>query len=262
MIIDDPISPALPFALAMFIGMLLCLEVGRRLGRRRVNSDSDRAYAGMSIVEGSLFALLGLVLGFSFYGAAARFDQRRALIVEEANDIGTAYLRLDLLAPEAQPALRNLFREYVESRLATYQAVPDVPAVLHHAAKSKELQKQIWRQAVAATTGPGAHPSSAVVTLSAINQMIDITTTRTMAVRMHPPAVFYVLLFVSALICATVAGYGMSAAHRRPWGHSIAFALIICVTVFAIMDVEYPRLGFVRVDSHDQVLRDLLESFK
>ena len=216
----------------------------------------------MGIVEGSLFALLGLLLGFSFYGAGERFDERRRQIVEEANDIGTAYRRLDLLAPDAQPALRDLFRQYLASRLATYRAIPDMSAVNHHLLKSKELQKEIWHEAVAATTASGAHPSAAVVTLPAINLMIDITTTRTMAARMHPPAVIPALLFVLCLICAVTAGYSMSAARRRPWGHSIAFGLMTCITIFVIFEVEYPRLGFVRVEAHDEALVDLLESFK
>ncbi|MGH9254301.1 MAG: DUF4239 domain-containing protein, partial [Vicinamibacterales bacterium] len=250
------------FALATFVGMLIFMEIGRRLGIRRGDNDSDGAHAGMGIVDGSVFALLGLLLGFSFYGAASRFDERRTQIVEEANDIGTAYLRLDLLAPDARPVLRNLFREYLASRLATYQAIPDISATTHYLVKSEELQQQIWREAVAATTAPGAHPSSAVVTLPAINQMIDITTTRTMAARMHPPAVIPALLFVLCLTCGAIAGYSTSASRRRPWPHSLAFALMTCLTVFVILDVEYPRIGFVRIDSHDQVLVDLLDSFK
>jgi hypothetical protein len=255
-------SPAPLFALATFIGMLICTEMGRRIGIRLLDSDSEGANAGMGLVEGSLFALLGLLLGFSFYGAGERFDERRRQIVEEANDIGTAYLRLDLLAPDTQPDLRHLFRRYVELRLATYEAIPDMSEVTRRLAASKDLQQRIWREAVAATTAPGAHPSAAVVTLPAINLMIDITTTRTMASRMHPPAVIPALLFVLCLTCSAIGGFSMSASRRRPWGHAIAFAFMTSITVFVILDIEYPRLGLVRIAGHDQVLVDLLESFK
>jgi hypothetical protein len=93
----DYSSVVLLTTLALFLGMLLLLETGRRLGVRRLASDPEGARAGTGTVEGAVFALLGLLVAFTFSGAASRFDQRRDLIVEETNDIGTAYLRLDLL---------------------------------------------------------------------------------------------------------------------------------------------------------------------
>ena len=88
-------------AAGLFIGMLCLLEVGRRVGQRRREADTEGARAGVGVIDGAVFALLGLLLAFTFSGAAARFDTRRHLIVEEANAIGTAYLRLDLLPPDA-----------------------------------------------------------------------------------------------------------------------------------------------------------------
>jgi Sulfatase len=102
------------FAMGLFLGMLILLEVGRRIGARRLAEDPQGAEAGVGTVEGAVFALLGLLIAFIFSGAAARFDTRRQLIVEETNDIGTAYPRLDLMPVDAQPALREKFRQYVE----------------------------------------------------------------------------------------------------------------------------------------------------
>ena len=82
--------------MALFLGMLV-LEVGWRIGARRLAEDPNGADAGVGAVEGAVFALLGLLIAFTFSEAASRFDTRRQLIVEETNDIGTAYLRLDLL---------------------------------------------------------------------------------------------------------------------------------------------------------------------
>src|SRR4051812_10009042 len=203
--------------------MLGSTEIGRRIGIRLLDQDSPAARASMGIVEGASFALLGLLLAFSFSGAATRFDLRRSQIVEEANDIGTAYLRLDLLAPNAQPELRTLFRRYLTSRLAAFEKRPDLTAAMDELAKSTDLQRQIWRNAVTATTAAGAHPSAAMLTLPALNQMIDITTTRTMTARTHPPALIYGLLFVLGLTSAAIAGYSMSTSQRRPWAHSIGF---------------------------------------
>src|SRR5262245_61086788 len=108
-------------SLALFAGMLVLLEVGRRIGARRIAEDPAGAAAGVGTVEGAILGLLGLLLAFTFSGSSARFDARRELIVQEVNAIDTAYRRLDLLSPEAQPALREDFRRYLDARLAVYR---------------------------------------------------------------------------------------------------------------------------------------------
>lgn len=246
----------------LFLGMLLLLETGRRLGLRRLANDPEGARAGTGTVEGAVFALLGLLVAFTFSGAASRFDERRNLIVEETNDIGTAYLRLDLLPAGAQPALRDLFRRYVDSRLEAYRKLPDLEAAKAQLARSIELQGEIWRQAVAASQTEGAPPSATMLLLPALNQMIDITTTRTLAARMHPPLVIFALLFALALAAALLAGYGMAGGKSRSWVHMIGFAAVLAVAVNVIIDIEYPRFGLIRVAASDQALAQLRDSMK
>ena len=149
---------ALSITFGLFVGMLTLLEIGRRVGNRRLQNDAEGARAGTGTVEGAVFALLGLLIAFTFSGAASRFDERRNLIVEETNDIGTAYLRLDLLPTSAQPALRDLFRRYVDSRLETYRKMPDLEAVKAELARSIVLQGEIWTQAVTAGRLENAPP--------------------------------------------------------------------------------------------------------
>src|SRR5512136_2423342 len=100
--------PATLFAVCWLVAMLLMIEMGRRAGLRRLAQDPAKGTAGLGAVEGAVFALFGLLIAFTFSGGASRFDSKRQLIAEEANDIGTAYLRLDLLPATAQPALRAL----------------------------------------------------------------------------------------------------------------------------------------------------------
>ena len=101
---------ALLLAAGLFAAMLAFQELGRRLGVSRAAHDPEGARAGAGVVDGAIFALLGLLIAFTFSGAASRFDHRRALIVEEANAIGTAYLRVDLLPAAAQAEMRDSFR--------------------------------------------------------------------------------------------------------------------------------------------------------
>jgi hypothetical protein len=248
------------YTFGLFLGMLLFLEIGRRIAVRRMKEDSGAAGEGVGAVDGAVFALLGLLIAFTFSGASSRFDIRRQLIVEETNDIGTAYLRLDLLPAAAQPALRESFRRYVDARIEVYRKLPDVAAAKEHLAKANELQRQIWQQAVAASRAEGAPPAAPILLLPALNAMIDITTTRTMATLMHPPAVVFVMLFGLALAASLLAGYGMTGSKMRSWFHMVGFALVVAVSVYVILDIEYPRLGLIRVDAFDQALVDLRES--
>ena len=107
--------------LSLFVGMLVLSEMGRRAGQRRLARDTEGFAKGTGAAEAAVFGLLGLLIAFTFSGAAGRFEDRRHLITDEANAIGTAYLRIDLLPTDAQPAMRALFRRYAEVRATAYQ---------------------------------------------------------------------------------------------------------------------------------------------
>jgi hypothetical protein len=246
-------------AVVLFLGMLVLLELGRRVGQRRLAADTEAA--GVGVIDGAVFALLGLLLAFTFSGAAARFETRRSLVVEEANAIGTAYLRLDLLPPDAQPPLREKFRRYVETRLEAYRAMPDVWAARAELAKAAALQGEIWSQAVAATSSERYQPTRVVV-LPAINAMIDITTTRTVAAQAHPPMVIFSMLVLVAMVSSLLAGNAVAAKKSRPWLHMLGFAAATALAVFVILDLEFPRIGLIRLDAFDKVLVDVMESMK
>ena len=251
-----PLPPYL-FAILLFAGMLILLEVGRWLGLKRRSKESENERGSLGAIEGAVFALFGLVLAFTFSGAASRFNEKRALIAEEANCIETAYLRLNLLAHSAQPELKELFRHYLDSRIETYRLLPNWGAAQEEMLRSQTLQQQIWSKSIAATGLHDSHQDAGKLLLPALNNMIDIMTTRTMALQTHPPNIIYALLFTLGLICSLLAGYRMAIGQHRSWLHIVCFALITVVLTYVILDVEYPRAGLIRLQSFDQVLVDV-----
>lgn len=253
---------ALLITISLFFAMLILLEIGRRIGNYRLMQDMDGARAGIGTIDGAVFALLGLLIAFTFSSAASRFDVRRNLIIEETNAIGTAYLRLDLLMADDQPALRDLFKRYVDSRLEVYRRLPDVAAAKQELAQSAQLQSAIWNRAVTAVQLEGASASAAMLLLPALNQMIDITATRTMMGQIHPPLIIYVMLFGLTLAGALLAGYEMAGGKSRNWLHMISFSAVIAVAVYVIIDIEYPRLGLIQVSAFDQAMVELRQSMK
>jgi len=249
-------------ATALFAGILLFLAIGRWVGRRIMARHHGAVLPSVGSLETSVFALLGLLIAFTFSGALNRYDVRRAQIVDEANAIGTAWLRIDVLPAAAQPQLRETFREYVDARIATYRKLPDLDAARGELARSQQLQSAIWSQAVAALRLPDARPSGEVVLLPALNAMFDITTVRVAATQMHPPTIIYAMLLGLALASALLAGYQAAGAATYDWVHGLGFAAMVSLTLFVILDIEYPRSGFVNLGKADQLIVNVRASMK
>ncbi|MBX7247140.1 MAG: hypothetical protein K1X53_16710 [Candidatus Sumerlaeaceae bacterium] len=246
-------------AIGLFISLMICLEIGRRLALRRGSLRSSDGNVGIGTIDGAIFALLGLLIAFTFSGAANRFDMRRELIVKEANALGTAWLRVDLLPAESQPAVRDLFRKYLDLRLEFYQDVLAENA-RETLRKSDAVQAELWARTVAATS-EGRSPQAPMLLLPALNEVFDIRTSRTVALLTHPPMPIFAMLGAVSLISALLAGHGMAGSGRRSLLHMLSFGLVTSVAVFVILDLEYPRAGWIRIDMMDQVLRDLRQSF-
>jgi hypothetical protein len=249
-------------SVGLFLGMLIFMEIGRRFRVRQSARDPDLAKAGFGAIEGSVLGLLGLLLAFTFSGAGTRFDARRQLIIEETNAIGTAYLRLDILSAAAQSKIREYFRQYLDARLNVYRKLPDVEGAKQELAIATSLQQEIWREAIASIRTAAAPVEVTVVLLPALNAMMDIAATRTMAVYVHPPVIIFVMLFALAWVSSLLAGYDMAGGKSRSWFHMLCFATAVAVTVFVILDLEYPRTGLIRVNAFDQALVDLRDSMK
>jgi hypothetical protein len=246
----------------LFALMLAGAEAGRRLGVARLVRDSAGLAKGSASAEAAMFALFGLLIAFTFSGAASRFADRRALIVDEANAIGTAYLRLDLLPGDAQPRLRQLFRDYADNRYRAYRQAEDAAATEAMFADTARLQAEIWTSAVTALESENMSPPRATLVLGALNEMIDITATREMATRNHPPVIVFVLLGSLSIVCSLLVGYATSQNADRSWLHTLTFAAIISLTVYVIVDLEFPRVGLIRVDAADDVLLEVRASMR
>jgi len=147
------------------------------VGRHSSAASPELAHEGVGTIEAAVFALLGLLLAFSFAGGMSRLDDRRQMIVREANSISTAYSRVDLLSANDQPQMRGLFREYLDRRLQAYENPSNGETTAQSMARITQLQQEIWSRAVAASrTDPSQNVSRLL--LPAVNEMTDITTIR------------------------------------------------------------------------------------
>src|SRR3954454_10487370 len=184
------------------------------------------------------------------------------LIAEESKRIENECLRLRVLPQQAQSEVQDLFRRYAETRLETYRRLPNMEAAEREMANSRSLQEEIWTRAIDASALPNSHPDARKLLLPALNSMIDITTTRTMALQPLPPNIIYGLLFSLGLICSLLAGYRISTGQHRSWLHILSFTVITVIIVYVITDVEYPRAGLIRLQGFDQLLVEVRDNMK
>ena len=239
-------------SLALAILTALALHLGMRVGRR-VSPGSGGGAGG---VLSAMVSLLVLLLALTVVSAATRFDARRRLIVDEANAIGTAYLRVELLPEESQPPLQRQFADYLDSRIATFRKLPDLAGAKAELARSERMQREIWSTALAACARNPGYTPAPILFLPALNQMIDLASTRTMVSQMHLPAEIFFAMALVLLGCAFYSGFAM-AGTRAAWIPLIGFLLLHVLVFGLILDLEFPRAGLVREQAFDQALMDL-----
>jgi hypothetical protein len=212
-------------------------------------------------MEAAIFSLVGLLLAFSFSGAATRFEARRQLIVQEANAIGTAYQRLDLVPTADQTELRRLFREYLNARLQGFEQVLDRPVANAEFARAVRIAQQIWSRALAASRSDATQNSSRLL-LPALNQMSDVANQRAVALQTYMPELIFWLLVGIVLMSGLLAGHAMARRPQRSWLHMVFFSAIISLTITVIFDFNYPRYGLIRIDAADSTLLELRDSMR
>lgn len=250
-------AAALLYSLGLLVTMLLAASAGRCLGLRRPPAELEASGSAGGLIDGAVFGLLGLLIAFTLSGALQRFDHRKELLLQESNAIGTAYLRLNLLPPAAQTALRGGLRDYVDARLAIYRNLDDATALQSARLSAARLQQAIWLQAVETCQAEGSAATTNLL-LGALNEMFDSAGARMANMDlMHPPAILFAMLFLIAGLSAFLTGYGSISRQRKPGVHQTVFAVVIASTVYVILDIEYPRHGFIRVDAADRLLSEL-----
>jgi len=239
----------------LFAGMLAFIEIGRRFATRQALARGKDARAGVGVVDGAVYGLLALLLGFMFSGAANRFDARRQLVAREVNVIGTAWQRIDVLAPDEQGAIRQSFRGYFDALLAWYGEAPGSRQTLREPPTLTRAQNELWSRAVALCIAPSTAARSLLLT--ALNDMFGSVDDERMARRIHPPIVVFAMLGIAALATALFAGYGLASGATRNWIYMIGVAGTIAIATYVILELEYPRLGLVRATAMDQALVEL-----
>lgn len=225
----------------LFVVILLANEAGYRLGHYyKSKTDADVKNHTNTIQAGTL-GLLALILGFTFNMALQRYNNRSQSVIHEANAIGTALLRTDLLPQPYDSITYALLQNYVDLRLAinntSYAQVNDQHTLND---ETKKLQKMIWIIAVrAAEVDP--RPVTTGYFIDALNSMIDAHGERNALLQLHVPEVILFLLFVVFIMSGALIGYSSGLGRRRTTIPTMMMTFLISLVVFIIIDLDRPK---------------------
>jgi hypothetical protein len=238
-----------------FVGMAVAAELGAWMASRRDQTAGADTREAFTVVQAATLTLLGLIIGFTFSMAVSRYDQRKNLEEEEANAIGTAYLRADLL-PEADAArMRALLKEYTAQRLRFYRTGDD-DELRDVNARTGKLQNDLW----AAVRGPAIAAPNPVIALAvaSVNDVINSQGYTQAAWWNRIPRTAWWLMVAMAIAANVLIGVGT----RQPRAAArllLVLPLVVAIAFFLIADIDAPRGGVIRVIPQNlQTLADSL----
>ena len=228
--------------------MLAFFEVGYQFGERAQSHRDEDAPSSLGPMVGGLLGMLGFVLAFTFSMAAAQHDLRKQIVVDDANAIGTAYLRADLLDGASSTTIRDLLREYVDIRLRMITAKDRAEGL----ARTSDIQRLLWKQVVsAAKASPGTNSSLMV---QAVNDVLDVHEKRVAAaLRNRIPGSVWVALSAITLLTLLTMGIQAGLTGKRRLAAVVPLTLAFAVLVTLVVDLNRPQNGLIKVSQESMI---------
>jgi len=244
--------PVLVFLISWSI-LWLTSRLGVYVGRHRRNLESGER-EDLNLIITSVLTLLGLLIGFTFSMATTRYDQRKNYEEEEANAIGTEYLRLGLLSSADTAKIQELLRAYLDQRIRFYQT-QNPAQLLQINEQTSRLQNDLW---LAVQTSAQSNPTPVVaLSVSGMNDVINAQGYTQAAWWNRIPVAAWGLMFAIAICCAYLVGYTAHHVQGKPYRYFI-LPMIVAIAFFLIADIDSPRGGVIRI--HPQNLETLAQS--
>jgi hypothetical protein len=239
---------SIAIAVTLFVVILIFNEIGFRAGRFIQTRTDDEVKSLTGSIQASILGLLALLLGFTFSMSMQRYDSRSLALIDEANAIGTAILRVQLLPEQFQDDANNLLREYVDLRIAVGKI-----DLTQRADRDKfnqqisALQNRLWSLAVMATNEDARGVTTGAF-VSSLNTLIDSQGKRNALLQMHVPEVVLMLLFVVFTSSGGILGYSSGLSGKRVFAPIVLVSSLITLIVFIIIDLDRPKRGLIQVN--------------
>jgi hypothetical protein len=236
-----------PWVLPIFMVVVLALaiELPFRFGGR-VAKESEKQIDAFNVVQAALLTLASFVLGLSFAQAQARFDDRRELVIKEANAIGTTWLRADQLAPAQAAEFRRILTAYTAARLTAYSTPADPALYRRTIEQSDDDQRRLWQIASPALRAKPTQGMSLLV--QTLNDTIDVSAEQLAALTTHVPTEVVVLTLLLVTLGALSLGLRFAISGSRPPSLSAIYVVASVVVISMMIDYDRPQAGFIKVN--------------
>jgi hypothetical protein len=242
----------LAFAAVVLFLLPVAAQVGFIVGRRAAARCGEETRSHVVTWEGAVLGLAALLIGFTFAMAAGRYETRKQIVLTEANAIGTAYLRTQVLDEPRGEELRAMLRRYVDQRLELADAGADRQRISEAMRASGALERQIWsRVAGAARTDP--HSVAIGLLVQATNEVIDNAEAYAFSLE-HPvhPMVFLILVLVATIAMAAV-GYSCGLERTRLAFGMLMMPVLLAAVIILVFDIAHPRIGIVGISNQSLI---------
>ena len=253
----------------VLMGVLIAaLEISFWVKRGMVKGGSDSIEkSDIALILGAVLTLLALLLGFTYAMSMGRFETRRQLVIEEANAIGTTYLRAKTLPEPRSSEIQELLRQYTALRVEIAGMADDAPEKIRGIDnRTKELHGLIWSHAAALAR---ESPSPIIsVFLQTLNEMIDLHSKRLAAFRNRVPFPIYLVLFVVSIIALWLVGYYFGTGRQKMRILTTMLALLVASVMWLIMDLDQPVRGAIKtsqqslIDLHQDLSQESKDATK
>ena len=246
------------FFLILFI-LAICVHYGRKFGRKQLEKSNAKKLEVLTVAESAVFGLLGLLVAFTFAGAYDRYEHRKLHILHEADAFSAAYEYADLVPAKFQPALHSEIQRYLDMYIQMYRDIPNMYQVRQDYIASLKVQHDIWKTTIDASAN---NTALAQLIIPAMKEMFDTAHDGINLTRLHPPGIIFLLLIGLAALGAYLVGYTSAENSQKNSIHIWSYVLLTAFTIYVILNLEFPRIGFIRFNSFDEILVDARQNMK
>ncbi len=246
------------FFVSVAVGLFLVMEVAYFYGKHRAKKTKEDVSSHVSSFAASILGLMALLLGFTLAMALGRFDSRKALLLAEINDIGSAYLRIDLLAPGDQADMKRMFAEYTQLRVDYYKNGTLAVDMESQLVQTENLQKKIWEKAMDSLRGAdrqysGVNSGQVMNFVSSLVNVFEDETKRVAVRDNHiPEAILWLLIFVAA-VAVGINSYALGLKHARVIWPRAVLAIAIAAVLSIMLDLDRPIRGLIQISQKEMI---------
>ncbi len=250
------------FVLILLLAILtISLELGRNLGKKHLIKQNQQKLEVVSVAESAVFGLLALLIAFTFSGAYDRFESRKMHLVEEANAFDVAYNYIDLMPKNLQLELRSDMKNYFDAYINAFNDIPYHTKVSEDLRMAQIYEDKIWHATVQATD-ESANKALAQVYIPAFNDMFETAHNGYYITQIHPPYIIFALLIGLAVLGGFLVGYNSAENNQRRPLHSTCYVLLTAITIYVIINMEFPRIGFIDLGTFDRILLEVRDNME